>query len=166
MDDSEPTPADVPGILSEAESPALTERSTRPAPRWVTPMFAVLALVLVGYVFVLGLTLPPSATARHWDLAWEGFDVGLLTSLAASAYFAWKKNPYVTAATSVTATFLAIDAWFDTVTSKGGGDQIQALSLALGVELPLAFVCVYLARHAEHVNARTIEKLAEHITPE
>lgn len=155
----EPAPADVPAMLSDAEGDPLPENSTRPVPRWVTPVFAGLAVLLVGYVFVLGLTLPRSATARHWDLAWEGFDVGLVASLAASAYFAWRRNPYVTAATSVAATFLVIDAWFDSVTSKGGWAQIQALSLAVLVELPLAALCLYLARRSQHVNAEVIDRL-------
>ena len=159
--DNQAAPASASAVLASLEGEILPEGSTQPAPGWVAPVFIALATILVGYVVVLGLTLPVSATARHWDVAWEGFDLGLIAMLALSAYFAWRRNPYVTHTTSAAATFLVIDAWFDTVTSRAGSDRLLAIGLAVLVEIPLAGLCLYLARYGARVTAKAITRLAD-----
>jgi hypothetical protein len=48
----------------------------------------------------------------------------------------------------ISATFLVIDAWFDVMTSSPGWDIKLALALALGLELPTAFLLLRFARKA------------------
>ena len=48
----------------------------------------------------------------------------------------------------------AVDAWFDILTSSGHVELAFAIAEALLVELPLAVVCLLLARDAERILRR------------
>ena len=50
-------------------------------------------------------------------------------------------------------TLLVCDAWFDITTSRGTDERLQAIALAIVVELPLAAVCFWIARNIERVMA-------------
>ncbi|MEU9468049.1 hypothetical protein AB0D78_15590 [Streptomyces avermitilis] len=59
---------------------------------------------------------------------------------------------------TATATLLVVDAWFDTMTAAPGGNQLPAVAMAFGAELPLAVMCVVLAvrgRRTAHRVRRT-----------
>jgi hypothetical protein len=57
-----------------------------------------------------------------------------------------------------TATLLVVDAWFDVSTAGGGRNTLEALVMALFVEIPAALFSLLLARQ---VN-RHVDQLAEH----
>jgi hypothetical protein len=107
--------------------------------------FLVLAsigsLLLVPWIGFLAATLPHRYEARHWTLAWVGFDVALLVGLAATAYMAWRGRPAVIFPALVTATLLVCDAWFDTTTAQRSDVLVSALSAVL-LELPMAAVLI------------------------
>jgi hypothetical protein len=119
-------------------------------PAWVVPVFGLAAVVLVPTVVLLVVALPSKHEAAHWDVAWGGFDVILALMLLAVAATAWWESAWLEAAAASAATLLVVDAWFDVLTASTGTELVLALVEAVFVELPLALVCVWLARGAEH----------------
>ena len=49
------------------------------------------------------------------------------------------------------AALLVVDAWFDVMTSPSGVDRLEAVAMALLIELPLASACVWLTIHAQDI---------------
>ena len=122
--------------------------------RWVVPLFGLGALLLVPWVVLLVFALPSTHQAAHWDIAWAGFDVGLALVLSGVALAAWRRSPWLEGAATAAATLLFVDAWFDVLTSSTRPELIVALVEAVFVELPLAVLCLLLARNAERRLAR------------
>jgi len=118
-------------------------------PRWVVPLFGLGALVLVPWVALLVVVLPSAHRAAHWDVAWAGFDVALALLLLAVAAAAWRRSPWFEGAATAAATLLFVDAWFDVLTSSTQAELVVALVEAAFVEVPLAIICLLLARDAE-----------------
>jgi hypothetical protein len=132
---------------------ALTDK-VRP-PRWVVPLFGLAAVLLVPWIVLLVYLLPSAQRASHWDIAWAGFDVGLALVLSGVALAAWRRSPWLEGAATAAATLLFVDAWFDVLTSSTRLDLIVAVVEAVFVELPLAVLCLLLARDAERRLARS-----------
>ena len=84
-----------------------------------------------------------------------GFDIGLMLALT---FDISPGSPRVAFATTVTATMLVIDAWFDVTTSVRSLDIVEALAMS-GVEFTLAAVCVWIALHAELVLSTNVRRL-------
>jgi hypothetical protein len=120
-------------------------------PRWVVPLFGLAALLLVPWVFLTIADLPSAHRSAHWDIAWGGFDIALALLLLSVAIAAWRGSPWLEGAATATATLLFVDAWFDVLTSSTRAEFVVALLEAAFVELPLAVLCVLLARGAEHL---------------
>ena len=118
-------------------------------PRWVVPLFGLAALLLVPWVILLVAALPSAHRAAHWDIAWAGFDVGLALLLLTVAVVAWRRSPWLEGAATATATLLLVDAWFDILTASTGTELVVAVTEAAFVELPLAVLCLRLARDTE-----------------
>jgi hypothetical protein len=118
-------------------------------PVWVVPLFGVAAVVLVPTVVLLVVLLPSKHQVEHWDVAWGGFDVMLALMLLAVAVTAWRCSAWFEAAAAAAATLLFVDAWFDVLTASTRSELVLALVEAIVVELPLALLCVWLARGAE-----------------
>ena len=154
-----PVPPAAPGpppgesLLGGAATPQRNPMTPPHGPRWVAPLFALLGLLTVPWTVYLAFTLPHRATAHHYRLAWVGFDVALVVALFATALLAWRGRRLVIVPAVVTATLLAVDAWFDVLTS-GGGQRQFSLATALLVELPLAGVCVWIAGHTVELAMR------------
>jgi hypothetical protein len=118
-------------------------------PRWVVPLFGLAALLLVPWVVLLVIPLPSAHRAPHWDIAWAGFDVALALLLLAVAVAAWRRSPWLEGAATATATLLFVDAWFDVLTSSTRTEVVVSIGEAALVELPLAILCLLLARDTE-----------------
>jgi predicted branched-subunit amino acid permease len=121
-----------------------------PGTNWVVPLFGAGALFLVPWVVLLAVTLPSHHRSAHWDVAWVGLDVLLAALLLTVAVTAWRRSPWLEGAATATAALLFVDAWFDVLTSSTRVELVVALLEATLVELPLALVCLLLARAAEH----------------
>ena len=119
--------------------------------RWVGPLFAVLAVLMVPWTAYLAVTLPGQATAAHYDLAWAGFDVGLFLVLAWTAWTAVSSSRWLPVAASLNAAFLVVDAWFDVVTAPGHRELAMALASARRLELPLAAGSIWLAVNGQRI---------------
>jgi hypothetical protein len=138
------------------------DRATRvrPAPRWVAPVFGVLALLTIPWIGYLAVTLPRQAVTAHYRGAWVGFDVGLVAALVLTAVQAYRGHRRVGLAATATATLLVVDAWFDVTTTPAGIDLVVSIVLALLVELPLAAVCLWIAWNGERITDRRMRQLA------
>ena len=121
---------------------------------WVVPLFGLAALVLVPWIVVLVVSLPSAHRAAHWDIAWAGFDIGLAFLLMTVALAAWRRSSWLEGTATASAALLAVDAWFDILTSSSHVELGVAIGEALLVELPLAALCLLLARDAERVLRR------------
>jgi hypothetical protein len=149
-------PVRVPDSLPSIPSPVdgAIEAVERITPRWAAPLFAGMALVLVPWIGYLVVSLPPHVSFRHYNVSWVGFDLLLLAALARTAWLAYRHSRRVALPAVVTATLLVVDAWFDVTSAHRGGPFVEALLLAVLVELPLAGVCLYLARHVERESGK------------
>jgi hypothetical protein len=138
---------------AEAENQVLPDQSR--IARWTGPLFALLSVILLPWIVYIAVTLPARQLSPNYDVAWAGFDVMLFGGLAGTAYFALRRSGYLAIAAAATASLLIVDAWFDIVTSPGR-ERLQAILLAVVIELPLASVCVWLSRHAHQLTERRI----------
>lgn len=123
-----------------------------PVPRWVAPFFLVVGVGLVLWTIWIAYDLPRRHVARHWDVAWAGFDVMMAALLLVTAYGAARRAVWLQSAAAASATMLVCDAWFDIVTSGRGADLAMSLASGAIIELPLAIICVWVARNAERAQ--------------
>lgn len=136
---------------AEPENSVLTDDAR--AVRWAGPLFALFALIMVPWTVYIGESLPRRQLSPHYDVSWAGFDVMLLSALAATAFFALRRSRYLSMAATATATLLVVDAWFDLMTTPSG-QLAQSIVLAAVVELPLAAVCIWLSLHTQELTER------------
>lgn len=120
-------------------------------PGWAPALFIACTLVLIPWTVLLVIELPDRQIARHWDLAWGGLDVGIAVGLLATAFTVIRLGAWTPIAATFTATMLIVDAWFDIVTAAGSDRRLIAIGMAVLVEIPLAAVCVLIARNVERV---------------
>jgi len=123
--------------------------------RWVAPAFIICSVVLVPWTVYLAFSLPSRETSHHYSAAWVGFDVFEVIALGATGYLALRRSRYLALAAACAATLLVCDAWFDVLTSPRH-QVVQAIVLAVVVELPLAGVCAWLSFHTAHLTERRI----------
>ena len=123
-----------------------------PAPRWVAPFFVLVGLGLVLWTIWIAYDLPRRHVARHWDVAWAGFDVMMAALLFITAYGALRRAAWLQGAAAASATMLVCDAWFDIVTAGRGADLAMSLASGFFIELPLAIICIWVARNAERAQ--------------
>ena len=129
----------------------------RPA-RWVTLVLGLVAIGLVPWTLYLTFTLPSRHVTLHYDLAWVGFDVALACVFAATTLAALRRSPWLVPLAAATGTMLVCDAWFDVVTSRGGGEMWEAVAEAVFAELPLAALCAFIVYDAETFLAATVNR--------
>jgi hypothetical protein len=114
----------------------------------VSVLLLVSCIGLVGWIGYLILALPTSYRADNWDLAWVGFDLGMLATLLTTSWAIWKSRQVAIPGAMISATFLIIDSWFDVITSNAGIDFKIASFSALLIELPAAVMLFEFSRRA------------------
>ena len=154
MSSMKPFPADVQD-RGEAE---VSDRAL--VPRWVAPLFLALTVVLLPWVVYLALSLPRTDVAHHYRVAWVGFDLLLVGAMARTAWLAMRGSRQLQVPAAVTATLLVVDSWFDITTSGSKTQQMEAILLALFVELPIAALAVYVARVAARRSPEPSDRMA------
>ena len=117
--------------------------------RLVTALYAAAAIALLPWSVLLATRLPARHLSAHWDIAWSGFDIALAATLASVAVSAWRHSPWLEGAASAAAALLLCDVWFDLLTAATSRELVVAAVEAALVELPMALVCVQIARRAE-----------------
>jgi hypothetical protein len=120
--------------------------------------YMVMGVALVPWTVFLALTLPRREIDTHYRGAWVGFDILLVVAIVFTAYYAFRMDDRVQLPAMATATLLVVDAWFDVMTAGGGRNTLEAVVMALFVEIPAALFSLLLARQ---VN-RHVDRIAEH----
>ena len=114
----------------------------------VTMLGAALALV----VWLPLLTTYVAAPYAWTTLWWIHLDVAELIALGGAGLLAWRRHPAATVFAAAAATLLVADAVTDvalaTVDAVGPTELVRALAMALLAELPLALLCLDLARQS------------------
>ena len=100
---------------------------------------------LLPWSAVLAVTLPATAQAQHWALAWAGLDVAEAAAALATASLLSRGDRRASLPAAAAGTLLLIDAWFDVCTSAPGAGHAMALAEAGCVELPLAVAAWWVA---------------------
>ena len=126
--------------------------------RLAGPLFALLSVLLIPWIFFIAFALPSRQLSPNYDLAWAGFDGMLLIGLASTAYFALRRSRYLSVAATATGTMLIVDAWFDVLTSRRS-DRMLAVVFALVSELPLAGLCWWLSQQTQAIAEKRIALL-------
>ena len=144
--------------------PEVRRRGRRLA--WI---YLIVAAWLIVWTIYLALSLPRENLEHHYRLTWVGFDVILVLAFYLTAHMAFRLDARVQAPATVAATLLVVDAWFDITTSTSVTAAVEALILALVVELPAAAFTLYVAHkvgqrvrklaHLEHAGTRHLQAL-------
>lgn len=121
------------------------DAATRPWQRHAGWALIGAGAAMVPWLFVLAGELPAQTTAAHWNTAWVGLDSLEALGLASTGLLLRRQDSRAGLTSAATATLLAMDAWFDVLTSAPGTDRTVAIAMAVGAELPLAALCAYLA---------------------
>ena len=108
-------------------------------------LYTAAAVVLLPWIVYLATTLPRRQFDRHYRAAWVGFDLILVFVIVRTAYMAFRMDPRVQLPATATAVLLFVDAWFDVMTSANRSQFLEALALALVLEIPAALFSLYLA---------------------
>jgi hypothetical protein len=127
-------------------------------PRWVMWLFGLVVVFLIPWTIYLTFALPERHVTYRYDLSWVGFDVGLICAFIATTWAAFRGSRWLVPLAAVTGTMLVCDAWFDIVTSQGGGEMWEAIGEALAGELPLAAICAFIVYDAETFLAATVTR--------
>jgi hypothetical protein len=113
-------------------------------------------LLLLPWTVWLASSLHPHHVTEHWDLAWTGFDLGLVALFAATSLAAYRRSPWLPTLAATTGTLLVVDAWFDIVLESHYDERRNAIMLALLVELPVAVFCYWIAYRSERFFSRAL----------
>lgn len=140
-------------VVPEPENAVLTDNAR--VVRWTGPMFSLFSVILLPWVVYIGISLPSRQLSPNYDIAWAGFDLFLLGSLAGTAYFALRRSRYLSTAAGATAALLVVDAWFDCMTTPAS-QRWQSFVLCFLVELPLAGLCLWLSYHTHQIAERRV----------
>ena len=109
----------------------------------------LVALAVGGFLLpwcaVLAVTLPASAQAQHWALAWTGLDGAEAAAALVTAMLLCRGDRRASLPAAAAGTLLLLDAWFDVCTSAPGAGHAMALAEAACVEIPLAVAAWWLA---------------------
>jgi hypothetical protein len=92
----------------------------------------------------------------NWRTVWAGFDIAQAAALIATAITALRRSPWLAPVAAITGTLLCVDAWFDITLEAGGKHLMSAVLEAAFVELPLAGICFWVSRNAEHTMLRLV----------
>lgn len=113
-------------------------------------------IALVPWTVALGWQLPERHTSHHWDAAWVGFDIAETAAIAATAYAVARRRLWVQTAAGIAAAFLLTDAWFDNILANGHTEHLEAALEAAFGEVPLALICLWIARNVEQAVATVL----------
>jgi len=109
----------------------------------------LVALAVGGFLLpwsvLLAVTLPASAQAQHWALAWSGLDVAEAAAALATALLLAMGDRRASLPAAAGGTLLLIDAWFDVCTSAPGAGLAMAVAEAGCLEIPLALAAWWVA---------------------
>jgi hypothetical protein len=113
--------------------------------RWARLIALAVGGFLVPWCVLLSKTLPHTAQAQNWSLAWIGLDAAEAAAALATAALLTRADPRASLTAMAVGVLLTVDAWFDICTSAPGLGHALALAEASCLELPLAAAAFCLA---------------------
>lgn len=129
-------------------------------PKWVVAFYLGGAIVLIPWIVIM-FTVPQAVNVpRHWQLVWGGFDCFLVLGFAVTAFRLMTRSPRGAVTAAMTGTMLMVDAWFDVLTTRRGG-QLMSILMAIFLEIPCALICFYVSRRIVSLFEQAKEYLAE-----
>lgn len=131
--------------IDNRDTGAWDEPSTPPPWQWGAAIAAAMAAALVPWTAWLSFSLPPTALAYHWSVAWTGLDAAIAGCGITSAVLLRRRNQQASLSLVATATLMLTDSWFDVCTAAPGRDVALAVAEAVLAELPLAAAALWLA---------------------
>jgi hypothetical protein len=126
-------------------APAPSPRLRPALVRRARPVALAVGCFLLPWCVLLCLTLPATARAGNWSLAWTGLDGAEACAALATAALLTRSDPRASLTAAAGGALLLTDAWFDICTSAPGLDQYLAVAEAIFAELPLAAAAFWLA---------------------
>ncbi|MCW2527483.1 MAG: hypothetical protein JWM76_2343 [Pseudonocardiales bacterium] len=151
-----------PGVDADARSRlrGMGVPTSLPLPRWFAVLATVCALGLVPWIVYLAFSLPAESRSEHYAVAWVGFDTAMFVVLSGLAVAAIRRSTWTEPLATCSATLLVMDSWFDIVTASGQMHRVEAILSAAIVELPLAFLCAWVALNTEQFRRTAFRRLA------
>ncbi|MCB0927399.1 MAG: hypothetical protein KDB70_05685 [Mycobacterium sp.] len=98
------------------------------------------ALFMIPWIVYLALTLPPNYTVHDWPVTWVGFDILLVTFMAATAILTWQHRQVVVLPAFTTGILPVCDAWFDVTTAGDADFAVTLLTAFLGCLLAAVLI--------------------------
>ncbi|MGE5696897.1 MAG: hypothetical protein ACM4D3_17215 [Candidatus Sericytochromatia bacterium] len=99
------------------------------------------AVAMIPWIVYHAFSLPETYNAHDWPLTWIGFDLLLVTFMAATAVLGWLRRQMLVLAAFTTGVLLLCDAWFDIMTA-GPHELVTSLAMAGLGEVPLATILI------------------------
>ncbi|MDI2131587.1 hypothetical protein [Yinghuangia seranimata] len=113
--------------------------------RLLPRLLRICAGVLVVWIGVLVVELGRGAGKRSFDTSWIGLDLAEVAALLMVARLVAVRHRATGPAAAMTATLLGLDAWFDYMSAAPQLEYLQAMVLAVFVELPLAALLAWVS---------------------
>ena len=132
----------------------------RNVPHWTGWLLLALGVFTLPWTANLAIDLPDKSEAAHYNASWVGFDLLLCALLIRTGWSLLRRRAYVEVTAAMTAVMLFIDAWFDVLSAPTAKEFAVALALALCVELPLGFFCLWVSVRAEYERRRREELMS------
>ena len=138
----------VDGVTTDDEERRHREllEAIRSRSRRMAMAYAAAAVLLIPWTVYLAESLPRRDIDTHYRAAWVGFDILLVMAILMTAYYAYRMDDRVQLPATATATLLIVDAWFDVLTAGRRTSTLEAVLMALCIEIPAALFSLYLAR--------------------
>lgn len=140
-------------IMTLTQRPELAGEPARAPDRsagrqWLGRGLIAAGIGMIPWLVVLAISLPASAHAEHWCMAWVGLDGAEGLALLATGLLLIRRDDRCSLTAAVAATLVLIDAWFDVTTAAPGASEITALAMAACIEVPVSLLCAALALRA------------------
>lgn len=130
---------------TDTTSPGTPGRKSRRTVPFLSGVALLIGAVgMVGWIFVLAMTLRGSVRAHNWVATWVGLDIAEFVMLVIIGIALIRRHPRTDVVAAIGATLFIVDAWFDVMLA---GDRTigQAVLLACVAEIPITLALSYAA---------------------
>jgi hypothetical protein len=121
-------------------------------------LYGFCAIALIPWIITLANTLPERYRSQHWRGAWVGFDIFVVVWLLATAISVYRRSLWAIMTATATGVLLIVDAWFDVLTARSGKPALEALLLAIFIEIPLAMLSFWIVGNYIRVHNKSTKE--------
>lgn len=98
--------------------------------------------VLVPWTVYLATSLPVRVVVDNWPEVWVGYNIVLIVMLGLTAWLGWRRRLAVVLTAFATGVLILADAYFDVLTSSADRDLWFAITAAVLIEIPVAWLLI------------------------